>query len=196
MAGAAEPGRFGGAAGAVAGAAAGAVACDSAACGACAPAAAGVIAAAARAIAHPINFIVTPIDSVAKDGPPVSGRPKIRGLIGGTFRSLKRSFGMHSTTGCEGGLTSLFRARQPERTERDRRRNFGGIPRRRRAAGGPFHPVFGPSQPPLPAMCPGADGRREGGTAGPRAGGEDPRRASRIHRRSRFPGDGRRHHRP
>src|SRR5512139_1524832 len=71
-------------------------ACGSADCGACAPAATGVIAAAAKAIAHPINFIVTPIDSVAKDGPPAIGRSKFGGLIGGTFRSLKLSFGIDS----------------------------------------------------------------------------------------------------
>ena len=87
-----------------------AVACGSAACGICAPAATGVIAAAARAIAHPINFIVTPIYSVAKDGPPVPGRSKIGGLIGGTFRSLKLSFGIYSSTGCGDGSPSLFRA--------------------------------------------------------------------------------------
>ena len=60
------------------------------ACGAWALAAAGVSPIAARAIAHPNSFIITPIDSVAKKGPPMAGRSEFGGLIGGTFQSLKR----------------------------------------------------------------------------------------------------------
>src|SRR5687767_4913730 len=65
--------------GAVAGAvAAGAVAvtCGCAAL-VCAAAPAGVSPVAARAIAHPISFIFTPIDSVARKGPPTCGRSRI-----------------------------------------------------------------------------------------------------------------------
>ena len=51
-----------------------------------------------------------------KDGPPVVGRSKICGLIGGTFHSLKRSFSILCATGCEGEPARLFRAPQPERT--------------------------------------------------------------------------------
>ena len=43
-------------------------------------AAMGVSPAAARAIAHPINFIVTPIGSVARKGPPVPAGPKLAAL--------------------------------------------------------------------------------------------------------------------
>ena len=53
-------------------------------------AAAGVSPIAARAIAHPNSFIITPIDSVAKEGPPMDGRSEFGGLIGGRFQSLKR----------------------------------------------------------------------------------------------------------
>ena len=54
--------------------------------------AAGVSPIAARAIAHPINFIVTPIGSVGRRSPPVTAGPEIGGLIGRTSRSLKPVF--------------------------------------------------------------------------------------------------------
>src|SRR4029453_11290536 len=113
---------------------------------------------AARAIAHPNSFIITPIDSVAKEGPPMDGRSEFGGLIGGTFQSLKRWWPRN-----RGGPIS---GREIEGDKRDGRGDFGGIPRCGRAARGPFHFLLGAPQPSLPAMRSGADGPGPGRTAG------------------------------
>ena len=52
----------------------------------------------------------------------------------------------------------------------DRRGDSGRIPRRRRAARRPFHPLLGPAQPALPAMRAGADGSGARRAAGRGAG--------------------------
>ena len=83
------------------------------------------------------------------------------------------------------------------RTSDDRRGSSGRIPRRRRAARGPFHPLLGPAQPALPAMRAGADGpgaRRAAGRA--RSPPRCPRELRDRDRHRRLAGDGRRHHRP
>ena len=88
--------------------------------GACALAAAGVSPIAARAIAHPNSFIITPIDSVAKKGPPMAGGSEFGGLIGGTFQSLKLRL--------RGKRAKPISGRHGQGEARDRRGNFGGIP--------------------------------------------------------------------
>src|SRR5438067_3608797 len=62
-------------------------------------AAAGVSPAAARAIAHPINFIFTPVGT-RWDGNARCRAPDLAASIGVAFRTLKQEF----RRGVEGGL--------------------------------------------------------------------------------------------